>query len=215
MKFTAEDLKVLDNVSNINQSIVFRPGSVLYVGTPNLSVFCRAKLDVVIDRGFAVFNVKKLLGVLSLFDEPPEIEIDDGKLRLRSGKQSLDYVLGDETLMKPPPNKDPSVPAPVAEFPLKWSDLNTALKAVSLLNLPTVALTCDGTTIKVVARDSSNSSKDKYSVEVGESTAAFDVPLSRTSMKFMSADYVVGAHASYASFSSDRITYWLPKQIES
>lgn len=213
MRLSENTKSILENLSTINPSIILRPGNEIRVGTPGLTLFCTARVDETFERQVGIYNLKKFLGVLSLLDGEPELVFGDGSISISNGKQAITYVLSDQSLIKASPDHDPGVPAPITSFELPASELATTLKASSVLGLPTVAFVGDGTHVKIVARDGSNSSKDAYTSIICESSHVFDVPLPRTSFKMMNLDYTVHVHNDYAKFDHPSITYWLPRQI--
>lgn len=214
MKLSQKTLEVLSNFSSINPSIILRPGNVIYVGTPDLSVFAKATVQETFDRQVGIYNLKKFLGVLSLFQTEPEITLSDTHISISNDRQSMDYVLGDVSLIKASPDKDPNVPECEASFDLSWSDLSTALKAVSVIDVPNISFVGDGSAVYLVASDAKNSSKDKYRVKVGDTAVTFSCRLLKSSFKMMSGDYRVSAHSAYAKFESADATYWLPAAAE-
>lgn len=213
MKLSENTKTILENLSTINPSIILRPGNEIRVGTPSLTVFCTARVDETFDKQVGIHNLKKFLGVLSLLDGEPDLTFDDGAIKITNGKQTISYVLSDTSLIKESPSKDPNVPAPLTSFALPSSELVTTLKASSVLSLPTISFIGDGSTIRMVASDLANSSKDAYTSVLGESHHVFNVPLPRASFKMMNLDYTVHVHNDYVKFESPAITYWLPRQV--
>jgi hypothetical protein len=214
MKLSTETIDILNNFSTINPSIILRPGSVIRLGSPNLEVFAQATVKEAFDKQVGIYNLKKFLGVLSLFEGEPEIELNDTFIRITNGRQSMDYVIGEINLIKASPDKEPNVPAPDAEFDIKWSDLSTALKAVAVLDVPNISISGDGVKITLAALDPKNSSKDKYRVVIGETDKTFSTKLLKGAFKMLPRDYHVSAASAYAKFSSDDVTYWLPAAAE-
>ena len=214
MKLSSETMEILNNFSTINPSIVLRAGNVIRTGTPDLSVFAKATIKESFDREVGIYNLKRFLGVMSLFDGETDVVLTDSVIQVTNDRQFIDYILGDRSLIKAVPDKDPNVPAAVAEFDLKWADLATALKAVSLLDVPNVIMSGDGSKITLSVADPKNSSKDKYRVIIGESSVKFSTKLLKTSFKMMPRDYRVSAHEAYAKFESPDVTYWLPAAAE-
>ncbi len=213
MKLSNETKTILENLSGINPSIILREGSEIRVGTPSLTVFCTARVSETFEKQVGIYNLKKFLGVLSLLDGEPELNFDDGAIKITNGKQTITYVLSDQSLIKESPSKDPNVPTPITDFALASSELTTTLKAASVLAVPTISFVGDGEYIRMVASDGNNSSKDAYTSVLGETNYNFNIPLPRTSFKMMNLDYQVYVHNDYVKFDSPSITYWLPRQV--
>ena len=73
MKLDNKTLQILKNFSLINSSMRFKEGNTLTVVSSNKNILARANIAEGFPRQFAISDLPRLLGVLSLFDTP-EIE---------------------------------------------------------------------------------------------------------------------------------------------
>ena len=76
MKLDNDTLQVLKNFSAINKNIMFKPGNVIRTISSTKSVLAKATIKQEFDKGFAVYDLSRFIGTLSLFNDP-EIEIKD------------------------------------------------------------------------------------------------------------------------------------------
>jgi hypothetical protein len=213
MKLHNEALEVLNNFSSINPSIKFKTGNIIRTASPALDIFAQYEsgIDFPVDAG--VYNLKKFLGVLSLFDDP-DLSFGDSRLEVSDGRKSVAYALSE---VKGAPDKEPSVPEAKARIDLSGDDLFDSLKAMSILELPEFGLGVKDGTAWVFGGDSKNSSKDGYSSTLptiptytGEGTNELTVILPRYAIKLLKRDYTVHLHPLYAKFvSPSGLTYWL------
>lgn len=214
MKLSENTRNILDNLSSINPSIIFRPGNIIWSGdSEKPTIFCRANVEETFDKQVGIYNLKKFLGVLSLFEGEPDLTFeDDSHVVISNGKQKIKYVLADQSLIKTSPAKNPNAPEPVESFGLTANDLSTTLKASSVLGLPNIEFVGNGTDVQIVARDPKNSSKDDYSVTIGKTDKTFSVSIPKVSFKLMNVDYTVYVHPDYVKLESPAVTYWLARQ---
>jgi DNA polymerase III sliding clamp (beta) subunit (PCNA family) len=193
---------------------VIHPGNSLRTSTPGLTIYARANVAETFEKKVAIYNLKKFLGVISLFKEAPEISFSDTHCTLEAGRQKINYVLGEEALIKTASETDPKVPEPLLTFQVSKDDLNSAVKAVSVLNLPDIEFYGKGGKIGIGAVDVKNSSKDLFSLDVGETKEEFSVRVPRDSFKFLEAEnYEVSVHPNYIKVVSGDVTYWIGPSV--
>ena len=70
MKLSEKTLQVLKNFSNINQSILIRPGNVIKSVTELKTIFARAEVPETFEQEFAIYDLPQFLGTISLFSDP-------------------------------------------------------------------------------------------------------------------------------------------------
>jgi len=214
MKISDKTMEVLNNFSGINQSIVIRPGNVLRTGTLVLDIYASAKIEENFEKEIGISNLKKLLGVLSLFKggSDPDIEFTDTHAVISSGGRKIQYTLGEKTLIKGAPDKDPSVPEAMKSVTLPFEEINNTIKAISVLDLSEVWFSVEKDGVYVGSKDLKNSSKDTYLFKLSNdgSETPFFVRVPKTSLKLMDRNYVLKLHTAYVKFESDDVSYWIP-----
>jgi len=211
MKFSDETLSILKNFSQINPSILFKPGQTLRTISPSKTVMAAATVKEQFDNQAGVYDVSRFLATLSLFDAP-EIEFAEKQFNIQGGKSTLKYTYTSENMIVTPPEKDIQVPSPDAQFNLSWKDLDSVIKAAGVLQLPEVAFISEDGDISLAAVDSKNPTADNYSVEVteGGSFSPFRMIIKVDNLKLMPADYSVALSSKgMAHFKSDKVQYWV------
>ena len=73
MKLSNDTLRYLKNFATINDSILVREGKVLKTMAPSKSLIGQVELEEGFPQTFAIYELGRLLSILSLF-EAPEIE---------------------------------------------------------------------------------------------------------------------------------------------
>ena len=211
MKFSNETIGVLKNFATINPSIVFKPGSTVRTISPQKTVMAAATIAETVDVQAGVYDLSRLLATLSLFDNP-EMEFGDDKFTIKGGRSEVKYTYTSEQLIVSPPDKDIVVPDPEATVNVTWADIDSVIRATGVLQLPEVAFSSDGSTIRLSAVDSKTSTADKYEVVVAEgvSTEPFNMIIKTDNLKLMPTDYEVTLSSKgMAHFKSDVAQYWV------
>jgi len=215
MNFSNETLDVLKNFSSINSSMLFREGNVLRTISPQKTIMAKAEVGEAFERDFAIFDLPRFIGVLSLFDKP-DIKIGEKEATISADKKKLVYVYADPSTFTTPPSKDVTFPIPEVTFTLKASDLQKVQRAGNLLQLPEIAVTGDGETISLKAYDSKNPTADSYSAVIGETDHTFNAIFKNENLKMLPNDYEVSISSKGISrFIANKITYWIATESTS
>ena len=138
MKLSARTIQILKSFAQINQSLIFAPGNELKTISPLKTMVAKATIAETVPQQFAIWDLPRFLGVLSLFDDP-DLEINEKFITIKSGKTILDYVYCLPDMMTPPPKKMDDIPADAVEKELPSATLQSLMKAVGVLQLPEIA----------------------------------------------------------------------------
>lgn len=214
MKLSTETLNLLKNYSTINPSALFKKGSDLATISPQRSIFAKATIAEDIPQQFAIAELNKFLGVLSMFKEP-DLVFHDNFLEVCSGSKKVRYTYADPSAIITPPEKELKFPDASVEFDLKADDLNAVIKAISVLSLPELAISGDGTNVEIQAISSKNSTADTYSQVVAQTDKKFRIILKTENLKFLNRDYRVSVTKSIVKFTSPDITYFVAAEANS
>jgi len=183
--------EIIENFSSINPSILFREGNVLKTISPSKDIFAVAVIPEVIPQEFAIYDLSRFLGALSLFDNPT-IAFQDKSLVIQSENRQLNYVYAAPNAIIIAPDKEMGLPETVAEFEISEKVLLDTKKALNLLRLPQVVFTSDGSSVILQAADVKNPTGDTYFSKVGESQKSFKVVLNADKLsKILLDDYKV------------------------
>lgn len=214
MKLSNETITLLKNYSTINPSVLFKPGKALATISPQRSIFAKAKIAEDVPQQFAIAELNKFLGVLSMFKDP-ELNFKENFVEVCSGSKKVRYTYADVSAIITPPEKELKFPDTEVEFELKADDLNGVIKALSVLSLPELAITGDGQNVEIQAISSKNSTADNYSQVVATTDQKFRVIVKTENLKFLNRDYKVAVTKNIVKFESDDLTYFVAVEANS
>lgn len=215
MKFSARTIQILKNFNQINQSIVFAPGNVIKTVSPMMTIMAKATIDETIPQNFAIFDLSRFLGVLSLFDDP-EIDFSEKFLEIKSGKQKLSYQYADPSHIKAPPEKEIEIPSDNVEKMLTAATMQSVMKAVAVLQLPDIAFTGKDGHMYIEALDTSTKSKasgvlsDTFAINIGETVKQFKVIVKPDNIKLLHGDYTLKISSKPVLYlQGPDVQYWI------
>ena len=217
MKFESKTIQILKNFSTINPSLMFKPGSTLATISPLKTLMARATIDETIPSKFAIYDMSKFLGVLTLFDNPT-LNVGERGMEISSNQQKVNYTFADPKLIVTPDDKEINMPQCEIKFRLLGDDLTKVLKAMGVLQLPELAVTGNGEEMFIEAIDSKNPSSDTYKVQVGTTTFNFKMVFKSENIKIMSGDYDVEISSkgiSHFKGITVPVEYWVATEASS
>jgi hypothetical protein len=216
MKFDDFTIKVLRNFSSINPSIQFLEGNVLRTISPNKTVMAKAILENNVESTFAIYDLNRFLGVLSLFDNP-NIELGESKLTIKQAGKKVDYTYADPSIIILPPRKDIVLDeTDLITFQMTETQFSEIMKALGVLSFPEIVIMGEDGKIILRATDTKNPSSDKYDIEVGETDKTFKAVFKSENLKLMSDTYTVSISPKMISnFVGKSVEYWVAVESNS
>lgn len=215
MKISENTINILKNFATINPSLVVKSGNVLSTISPQKTIFAKATIQENFPKNFAVYELSKFLGALSLFKEP-ELEFFDDHMKISENKKSIRYVYTDPSMVIAPPEKEVQLPSVDVSFNLTSDDLAKVQRALSILKVPEMSITGEDGTIYVKAINNKVSSSDSFSIAVGVTDKAFNMIFKAENLKMMNSDYEVSVSSKGISqFKSDTAIYWVATESQS
>lgn len=217
MKLSEHTVNVLKNFSNINPMLLVNPGSSLTTMNINKSIFALADVEENFPSQFAIFELPKFLGVLSLFKEP-ELEFGSKQVKIVTDRQSVNYTFADPSMIvAPDPNKNINFPAADIEFSISQEELQRVVRATAVLQLPDIAVVGDGENISITATNSKNPTTDGFSIVVGNTDKNFTMYFEVSDIiKLISSDYNVKISSKGLSqWRSDNVLYYVAVKANS
>jgi hypothetical protein len=212
VKLSPETITVLQNLAGINKSLLFRKGSTLYTVSEVKSVMAKATIAESFESDFAIYDVKRLLAVISHFSDP-ELVIGDKFITIQEGKRKLNYTFADprhiQTIDEATFNKLSAL-TDNADISFDWKhDVYTDVnKARTIMNLPEFQVVGDGEDVKLRAIDTDNPTSDVYDSVISEGTSVFTATFKSENIKFLPLDYQVKiSPKGIARFASENTTY--------
>jgi hypothetical protein len=216
MKLSENTVNILKNYASINPMLLVKEGNVLATVSVARSILAKATVEESFPRQFAIYELPRFLGVLSLFNDP-EIEFGEKQLRIVSGRQSVNYTYADPSMIVSPPERQIVFPGAEVEFTLSQQDLQKLVRATGVLQLKSVVVIGNGQTISIAAASAKNPSADSFSIEVGETDKQFEIFYSTENIiKLISAEYSVKiSKEGLTQFVSTNVEYFMASEAGS
>lgn len=227
MKITDNALTVLKNFSTINTSVMVREGNMIATISPSKTIFAKAELDMSFPKDFAIYDIPRFLGALSLISGA-DIDIGDNFATIKDGSKEIVYLFAEpDTILTADPSKKVTPKTIAAEFVLDKTNLSLLLKAAAVMSLPEISVKGDGKTIIVCAEDSkleneNGARSDGFSLRVGETDKTFNAIFKLDNIRLINGvDYKViisqvpGAGIFETVNDVIKITYFVPMESNS
>ena len=155
MNLSSDTVNVLKNFSDINQNILVKPGNKIQTISTMKNILAEAEVSEKFEDEFAIYDLPEFLRSVELF-EKPELKFNGGtNVKISQSSQSIKYFFADKSVIVSP-SKGINMPDKHVTFTLKKDDFARLMKGTTTLNLPDVAVTGDGKTIKMIATDKKN-----------------------------------------------------------
>ena len=219
MNLSTDTLAILKNFSEINDNILFKPGSKLNTISAMKNILAEATITEKFDTEFGIYSLSEFLRAVELFDKPAVkinganyASISDEKI-----KQTIKYVFADKSVVVSP-QKGINMPDKTVAFTLKKDDFSKVQKAATVLNLPDIVIKGDGKKISFVATDKKNKSSNEYALNLGETDKEFTAYFKSENFKIISDDYDVAISKQKISHFINRskpVQYWIALEPDS
>jgi len=228
MKLSKSTVDVLKNFTNYSPSLVFQPGNVIatYSGT----VLARAVVGETFDRTFGIYDLRKFLGTIDLLDNP-ELDVTDTSISMTDGVRNINYKISDVSLIRggkansdpynPKKGLDGLLPSTDIQLKINYSDFRSIHKAASVLKLPNIVITGDGTTGKVTigTSDAEEVSGDSFSIDCGTTeNLDFNLVFRKDNLQLVeSEEYIIDISAKtwVCRFRGGNVDYYVAVETNS
>jgi len=214
VKISKRTLDILKNFSTINSGILVNEGNLLTTLSSTKNILAEARVDETFPRQFAVWDLNKFLGTVSLFKDPDFI-FDENFVTVKSGGSSVRYYYCAQNLVTST-NKRITMPSAVVEFDLKAKDFAEVMKAASVLQVQHLCVRSseDGSKIELAVVDKTDTTSNFYSLEVGDNStgATFEFIFDVDNLKILPGDYSVAISQKIVSCFTNKnepLTYWI------
>ena len=216
MKFDNRTMQVLKNFSFINPSRLFTQGNVLKTQSPTSAVLAIATLDQSFDSQFAIYDLSRLLGVMTMFKEP-DLQIEDKYMLIKDGStKSVKYTFTDpSSIIAPKPNVQVRMPDTLASLKVTSDQLSDVLRAASLLKFTDIAFIGRDGKISMSAIDASGKIRDTYDIGIGETDKIFQINIKVENLKLLPGDYEVLITKGILHWTGERIEYYTGAEANS
>jgi len=207
MKLTQKTVQILKNFASINQGIHIKKGDSLSTMSQVQSIVAKAKLDQEFEHSFALYDLNKFLGALSLFNDP-ELKIHEKYLTIQDDNRELNYTFTSPKMIAEP--LVVKLPQELSTFDVSAKVLSDVTKALNVMSLPEIAFIGDGENVSIHAVDSSNPTSDTYKVtNLGKTDNVFTAIFKIESMKIIPNDYRLTLTKGVAYYAGSNIEYWV------
>ena len=209
---------MLKNFSDINMSIEIKEGNILRTVSVQKNILAQAELEDSFPQDFAIYELNRFLGAVSLFDNP-EFQFNGKSANIGTSKHSVDYVYCDPSMIVTPPENNITFPDPEVKFTLSQDALSQIIKASNVLGTPEISVECESGNISVKALDVNNDSTDTFKVELEEkSEHKFRFVFKTENMKMIPGNYDVEISSkgiSHFSLQGQKLQYWIATESSS
>ena len=209
-------------ITLVNQSLVIEAGDVIKTVSEQTNVLAKAKLGQSFPQDFAIYDLNKFLGVLSLFAEP-QFDFSEKSIKIQSSVDANNFVAGDSVAEYQFANmslfenerkilaKDINLPSEDAVFRLEEKYFISIMRAAAVMSLPEIAVVANEGKLKIQAIDA-KTSVDSYAVELGVSTSNFKMIFKIENLKLMRGSYDVkisNKGLGYFKNTDRELEYWI------
>ena len=221
MKLSKNTLNMLKNFSDINMSIEIKKGNILRTVSVQKNILAQAELEEDFPQDFAIYELNRFLGAVSLFDDP-EFTFNGKSTNIGTARHSVDYVYCDPSMIVTPPENNITFPDPEVKFVLSQDALSQIMKASNVLGTPEIAVEGGphpNDVIRLKALDVNNDSTDTFKVVLDErSDNEFRFVFKTENMKMLPGNYDVEISSkgiSHFTMQGLKLEYWIATEASS
>lgn len=215
MKLSSDTIKVLQNFSTINQSILFKPGNVQRTISPQKNIFAEATIKEEFPIECGIYELPKFLNTLSLFDDP-DLNFQGNYVDITSAKCSnkIRYFYASSTLIVAPPEKTLQVDEEVDSFNLDQDSLTKLSKAALIMAVPDFVIESTGKERTIKTCNNKNKSSNSFTVSQSVKKGnTYSVILNIDNLKIITDDYnvIIGKikGTNVVQFVGTSVKYWI------
>ena len=210
---------MLKNFSDINMSIEIKKGNILRTVSVQKNILAQAELEEEFPQDFAIYELNRFLGAVSLFDDP-ELTFNGKSTNIGTGRNSVDYVYCDPSMIVTPPENNITFPDPEVKFTLTQDALSQVMKASNVLGTPEISVESDSGNINIKALDVNNDSTDTFKIVLEESHSGdkFRFVFKTENMKMLPGNYDVEISSkgiSHFTLQGQKLEYWIATEASS
>ena len=211
-------MNVLENFSSINIGVKFLPGNTLRTMSPQKTIIAEATLPDTIDGEAAVYDMKRFLATLSLFDDP-DIKFGKDRFTISTDKAKATYVYAADNMILIPPSDLVLIEAMEETDTLvnvSWVNLQRVIRGAGVLGLEHIIFSMDNDSLYLGTKDVKDPTSDTFHVKLGEVVGAenYSVAIATENMKLLKADYSVQiSKRGVIRFAAPNIEYLIACEV--
>lgn len=205
MQLSSSTIDILKNFSGINTGILVKPGKILRVLSPNKNVYAEAHVEEEFPQEFALYDLTKLLSVISLDkQQPPELSFDDKSLTVKLNNISeVNIRYCDPKIIGNVPNNIKFGNCGI-KFSLSEQVVKSIFNVASILKCPHLLVEASANSndfiVKVIDVKGEIVDSGNFYVH-GETDKDFNIVLKMENLKIIPGPYVVEVTDRSAKFS--------------
>lgn len=217
MNLSKETLALIRNFAGINGSIALKEGNTLATISEGKNVMAMASIPESFPSDFGIYDLNEFLGAVGIFSNTV-LDFQDKYVTISDGGSSkIKYFAAGDGIVKAAPATI-KFPEPDVTFNLTHDQLSMILKTSSTLKAGDVAITGDGSTLRVIVSDKKNATSNAYQVDLGETDQTFKANLKVENLKMLPGDYEVAISSKKISRfknASIDLTYFVAIEADS
>jgi hypothetical protein len=216
MKLSENFVEVLKNFASINSGLIIKPGNVIRTISQNKTILARAVVDETFENEFGIYDLNKLLALLSLNKSALEVEIENesfvflglnGKGKIRQRFTDTKFIMG-------PPSKELKIEKFNVDLTLTQEIFDWVFNVSSILKCPNIVVAGEaGENITISAVDVKGEVVDSASVELGTvASANFKAVFKIDNLKVIPGEYTVQISkvgVSLFTHKTKKLQYWI------
>lgn len=217
MNLSKETLTLIRNFAGINGSIMLKEGNTLATISEGKNVMAMATIPESFTQDFGIYDLNEFLGAVGIFSNTV-LDFQDKFVTISDGGTSkIKYFAAGEGIVKAAPATI-KFPEPDVAFTLTQDQLAMILKTSSALKAGDVAITGDGSTLRVVVSDKKNATSNAYQVDLGTTDETFKANLKVENLKMLPGEYEVAISSKKISRfknTATDLTYYVAIEADS
>ena len=219
MKLSVETVNVLKNFASINPSLLVKAGNTLATVCPSKRILAEANILEEFPREFAIYDLSKFLAILSLFKDPI-LSFEETHLVITpsggGGERAVNYFYSNPDYIKTKADKKVKMPDIALAFDLSSDDLQSLLRAASVLQAPDMAIVSENGKLSIRVCNKKDPTANSWHFHLAESDEKFCFWFAVDTLKMLPGDYRVSvAEKAVAKFEGEQATYWIAMEADS
>lgn len=218
MKLSEKTIKIFENFSTINQSILIRKGNKVRTMSVMKNILAEADVEEDFLKDFAIYDLKQFLNGLSLHKDAELDFSNQSYVLIKEGNLKVKYFFSDPEVIVSPPEKEINFPSEDVNFSIEHSQLEKIKKASAVYGLDDISVIGENGNINLVVRDKKNDTSNEYSILVGETDKKFIFNFKVENLKIIPSYYdVVISSKLISKFTNEKynISYWIALEPDS
>jgi hypothetical protein len=188
-----DTLSILKNFSSINSNLLVKPGNKITTISPAKNIVCEAVVEENFATQFGIWDLSKLLGTISLFEDP-EFSFGEKSMEIISETGAKVSYYYSEPRLLTVLDREVKMPEAVVSFILKQSVFDNIQRSAAVLQLSDLCIQSnDNGEIELVVLDKKTPTTNSYTIVVGQNdtNASFCFYLKIENLKLLSGDYKI------------------------